>query len=276
MRIYRYGLLGVLLAGNVLADEAAQRYGCERPIRVAMQENVIAYRDGKGFEPDFIAELQKRSGCTFEARLIPRSAAWEGLADGSLDMVATGVPTVQRRQLAYFVPSLFYRNKLIVSVALAPRIVSFTDFQNIPDVHLGALRGLWNGPYYEGTLRMLKGMGRVHEYSSDAERFAALRSGEVSAVIAHDMNLNLMLPLEEQLRYRVLDLNPGPSLPVGMLLSRRSFDGAQAAAWLRLAETMRLDGGLARLIRKNMPSHLLEEFLHSGYRYDVSKRSSTP
>lgn len=276
MQICRYGFLGMLLAGQVLADEAAQRYGCERPIRVAMQENVIVYREGKGFEPDFIAELQQRSGCTFDIRLVPRSATWKGLADGSLDMVATGVPTAQRRQLAYFVPSLFYRNKLIVSVVLAPRIVSFTDFQSIPGAQLGALRGLWNGPYYEGTLRMLKGQGRVREYDSDAERFAALRSGEVSAVIAHDMNLSLMLSAEEQLRFRVLDLNPGPSLPVGMLLSRRSFDSAQAAAWLRLAESMRLDGGLARLIRQNMPAHLLEEFLRSGYRYDVSQRSNEP
>lgn len=275
---YRRGCISLLLAGilgSAQADEPAQRYGCVKPIRLALLSNAIVYRDGKGFDPDMIAELQRRTGCTFEARLMPRAVTWDGLADGSLDMVTNGVPNDQRRQQAFFIPTLFYRNKLIVPAALAPQIARFSDFQKIPGAQFGTVRGYWNGPYFEGTVRMLYSQGRVREYPNDSARFAALRSGEVSALIAHDINLNQMLPADEQLNYRVLDLNPGPSLAVGLLLSRRTFTAPQASEWLRLLETMRLDGSLAALVRTHMPAHLVEEFLRSGYRYEVSKRSGT-
>lgn len=275
---YRRGCISLLLAGILgaaQAEEAAQRYGCVKPIRLALLPNAIVYRDGKGFDPDMIAELQRRTGCLFESRLMSRTATWDGLADGSLDMVTNGVPNDQRRQQAFFIPMLFYRNKLIVPAALAPHITRFSDFQKIPKVQFGTVRGYWNGPYFEGTVRMLYTQGRVREYSNDSERFAALRSGEVSALIAHDINLNQMLPADEQLNYRVLDLNPGPSLAVGLLLSRRTFTAPQASEWLRLLETIRLDGTLTGLVRTHMPAHLVEEFLRSGYRYEVSKRSGT-
>lgn len=275
---YRQSFFGLLLfgiLGSAQADEAAQRYGCLKPIRLALSSNAIVYRDGKGFDPDMIAELQRRTGCVFESVLMSRAAAWEGLADGSLDMVTNGVPNEQRRQQAFFIPTLFYRNKLIVTAALAPQITNFSDFQKIPGGQFGTVRGYWNGPYFEGTVRMLYSQGRVHEYPDDSARFAALRSGEVSALIAHDINLNQMLPAEERLNYRVLDLNPGPSLAVGLLLSRHTYTAPQASEWLRLLEAMRLDGSLAALVRTHMPAHLVEEFLRSGYRYEVSKRSGT-
>lgn len=267
------GSVLILLAVQTFAAEPANPYGCEQPIRLALQPNAIVYRDGKGFDPDLIAELQRRSGCVIEATLMSRGEAWEKLANGSLDMITNAVPTAERRRQAYFVPQLFYRNKLIVQADLAPKVASFADFERLPGAKLGLVRGHWNGPYFEGTLRMLRAQGRMREYPNDAGRFAALRTGEVQALIGHDINLNQLMPAQDRLRFRVLDLNPGPSLAVGLLLSRQRFSAAQAAEWLRLTERMRLDGGLAELTRKHIPEHLVEEFLRSGYRYDVSKRS---
>ncbi len=268
------GCLMVILAPPVHAADPAQRYGCEHPIRLAWIPNAIVYRDGRGFDPDLVAELQRRSGCRIEAQAVPREEVWIRLADGRLDLLPSGLANAERLGFSFFVPTLYYRIKLIVRADLAPKINSFPDFQNLPDVRLGVVRGYWRGPYYENGVRTLDSLGRVSSYATDAERFDALLRDEVQAVIAHDINLEQAVAPDRRLEFRVLDLNPGPSLVAGLMLSRRNFSAAQAAEWLRLMESMRLDGSLAQLVRSNMPVHLEQEFLNSGYRYEVSRRSS--
>ncbi|MFG0381591.1 substrate-binding periplasmic protein [Pseudomonas sp. zbq_18] len=272
-------LVGMLLVGalgSAQANDAAQRYGCERPIRLAWLLNSMVYRDGQGFDPGLVAEFRQRTGCRFDAQIVPRGEVWKRLAEGTLDMLPSGIPNNERQRFSYFVPTIYYRNKLIVRAELAPKISRFADFQAMPELRLGVIPGYWRGPYFEGGVRMLAGMGRVDAFTSDAERYAALRRNEVQALISHDINLAQLIPAEERLDFRILDLNPGPSLGAGLMLSRRSFNSAQAAEWLRLIEAMRLDGSLAGLVRTHMPAHLEQEFLRSGYRYDVSKRSGTP
>ncbi len=273
---YRYWLLGVLMVGVLETARAGSLYGCDRPIRLAWLANAIVYRDGKGLDPDLIAELQKRSGCVFEGRQMTRDAAWQGFADGSLDMATNGIPSPEQRQQTFFIPMFFYRSKLIVPTAIALGIDSFADFISIPDAQFGMLRGQRHGAYFDGSIHMLRVQKRVREYGNDVERFAALQRGEISGLLAHDINLSLMLPEREQRKFRVLDVNPGPSLSVGLLLSRGTFNPAQVAEWLRLLEAMRVDGTLTGLVETNIPGHLTEEFLHSGYHYDVSKRNGTP
>src|SRR6218665_486693 len=67
------GCLLTALGFPVCAIEPAQRYGCEQPIRLALYENRVFYRDGQGIDPDMVAELQQRSGCQFTISLLPRS-----------------------------------------------------------------------------------------------------------------------------------------------------------------------------------------------------------
>ncbi|MDD0844062.1 substrate-binding periplasmic protein [Pseudomonas sp. Gutcm_11s] len=271
--------VGCLLATLVLpvyAGEAAQRYGCEQPIRLALYENRVFYRDGQGIDPDMVAELQRRSGCRFEIGLLPRSEIWLRLQNGGLDMATSGIPTIERRRFAFFLPYMYQRNKLIVPVALAPGITTFADFQRLPGARLGVVASYRHGSYLDSGVRLLRAAGRVQEYPDDQARFAALQSGEVQALIGHDLNLSGTLPAEEQLKYRVIDVVPGPSIPTGMVLARNRFSPAQAAEWLRLIESMRLDGRLAAILRGHAPPHLAEELLSSGYRYELARREQQP
>lgn len=270
------GCLSALLAFPVLAAEPARRYGCEQPIRLALYENRVFYRDGEGIDPDMVAELQRRSGCRFEIGLLPRSEIWQRLQNGSLDMATSGIPTVERRRFAFFLPYMYQRNKLIVPAALAPGINTFADFQRLPGARLGVVAGYRHGSYLDGGVRLLRAEGRVRDYADDQARFAALERGEVQALVGHDLNLSGSLPAEEQLDYRVIDVVPGPSIPTGMVLARHRFTPAQAAEWLRLIEGMRLDGRLAAILRSHAPPHLAEELLSSGYRYELARRNATP
>lgn len=258
------------------AEDSAQRYGCEQPIRLAFYRNLVFYRDGQGIDPDMVAELQRRSGCAFEIGLLPRSEIWARLQAGTLDMATSGIPTDDRRRFAYFVPYMYQRNKLIVPVGLAAGLNSFTDFVRLPGARLGVITSYRHGPYLDGGVRLLRNEGRVREYPDDAARFAALQRGEVNGLLGHDLNLSGSMPPEEQLKFRVIDVVPGPAIPTAMVLARQRFTAAQAAAWLRLVEGMRLDGRLADVMRSHAPPHLAEELLNSGYRYDLAKQGQQP
>lgn len=269
-------LAGLVLAADAipsLASDAARRYGCEQPIRLALYENRVFYHDGQGIDPDMVAELQRRSGCRFEVSLLPRSEIWRRLQGGGLDMTSSGIATVERRRFAFFLPYIYPRNKLIVPVALAPGIATFADFRNLSGARLGVVAGYRHGAYLDSGVRLLRAEGRVRAYPDDDERFAALQRGEVQALIGHDLNLLGALPAEEQPRYRVIDVVPGPAIAHGMVLARRRFSTTQAAEWLRLVEGMRLDGALASIMRRHAPAHLAEELLSSGYRYDLARRA---
>ncbi|WP_238474367.1 substrate-binding periplasmic protein [Pseudomonas cavernae] len=271
--------MGLLLGGQLAvaqADEAAQRYGCEQPIRLALYQNLVFYREGQGIDPDMVVELQRRSGCRFDISLLPRSEIWARLQAGSLDMSTSGIATSERRRFAFFVPYLYLRNKLILPASLALQVESLDAFERLTGARLGVIRGYRHGPYLDNGVRVLRGEGRVLEFSDDTARFAALREGEVSALIGHDLNLSGSLPAEQQLDYRVVDVVPGPAVPHGLILARKHFSPAQAAAWLRLVEAMRLDGSLAGIMHAHAPPALADELLNSGYHYELAKQGRQP
>ncbi|UVE18735.1 transporter substrate-binding domain-containing protein [Pseudomonas sp. LS44] len=279
LHVLRFGLIALLLSTGlsaVHAAEPAQRYGCSQPIRLALYKDQIFYRDGQGIDPSMVAELQQRSGCEFEVGVLPRSEIWMRLQAGTLDMATSGIATPQRRGFAFFVPYMYVRNKLILPASLSTEVQSLEAFVRRDDARLGVVRGYRHGPYLESGVRILRSAGRVVEFADDAARFAALRRGEVSALIGHDLSFSSLLPEDEQLNYRIIDVVPGPSIPHGLILTRTHFSPAQAAEWLRLVEAMRLQGRLADIMRANASPALADELLNSGYRYDLAKQGRQP
>lgn len=273
-RVWLVVALFTSLLSLAWGDESARRYGCEQPIRLAWLENLIVYRDGKGFDPDLIGELQRRSGCQIEAVNMSRAEAWQAMADGRIDLLTNVIPSAERMRTGYFIPTLYYRNKVIIRADLGRQIESFDALMNSHSLLFGAVRGLQAGGYYDAGLRLLRQQGRVRDYRGEGERFAALLNGDVGAVVAHEISLERRIPQSRYLDFLVLDLSPAPSTQVGLLLSRSRFSAAAAGEWLRMLEAMRLDGTLSALVLAHMPAHLTDEFLKSGHSYDLSQRSN--
>ncbi|AGI23177.1 hypothetical protein H681_06505 [Pseudomonas sp. ATCC 13867] len=251
---------------------AADRYGCEAPIRVAYTRNLVFFHDDGGIDFDLIAELARRSGCQFEATVRPREDIWRMLESGDLEMGTSGVATPQRRTFTYLLPYVYLRNKLIVPAELG-QLSSLDDFHDMPGARIGVIAGYRHGPSIDAMLRTLKGEGRVVEFHDDATRFTALLNGNVEGVIGHELNLEgAVTDRRERARFRVVDVMSGPATPHHLMLSRKRFTPAQSAEWLRLIETLWLDGSLARIIRRNTSSVMATELLDSGYRYGSTDR----
>jgi len=270
----RFVSLLVLAPAAWLCAEAMaeDRYGCEQPISVAYTRNVVFFHDDVGIDPDLIAELGKRTGCQFETSVRPRDEIWNMLENGDLQMGTSGVATPQRRTYTYLLPYLYVRNKLIVRDDLG-EMNSLEAFHDMPGARIGVIAGYRHGAFIDGMLRILRAEGRVVEYKDDATRFSALLNGDVEAVIGHEMNLSgSVADRRQRERFRVVDVMPGPATPHNLMLSRKRFTPAQGAEWMRLLETLWLDGTLARIMRKNAPPQVAEGLLDSGYRYSSTDR----
>lgn len=260
----------VWLCAEAMAED---RLGCNQPIRLAFYRNPLVYHDGGGIDQDVVTELARRTGCRFELSVQPRAETWKALQSGDLDMATSGISTAERRAIAYFIPYLYLRNKLILPRDLGDDLNSLEAFHDMPGARIGVIAGYRHGPYIDAMLRMLRTEGRVREYLDDAARFSALINGEVEGVIGHEMNLrSVILDPQQRSHFRVVDVSPGPALGLGLVLGRKSFTAAQSAQWQREIDAMWLDGGLLKIMNRNAPAPLAVEFLDSGYRYGSTDR----
>lgn len=67
----------------------------------------VLYVKGRGgIDEDVLQELIKRSHCAFSISVLPRARSWYELEEGSIDMLASGVPTADRDKYAWFVSYL--------------------------------------------------------------------------------------------------------------------------------------------------------------------------
>lgn len=251
----------------------ADRYGCEAPIRVAFTRNLVFFHDDGGIDPDLIAELERRTGCRFETSVRPRDEIWRKLESGELDMGTSGVATPRRRAFTYLLPYVYLRNKLIVPLELGSDMKSLDDFHDMPGARIGVIAGYRHGPFIDAMLRILRGEGRVMEFRDDTVRFTALLNGDVEGVIGHELNLEgAITDRRQRARFRVVNVMSGPATPHNLMLSRKRFTPAQSAEWLRLMETLWLDGSLLRIVQRNTSPVLAAELLDSGYRYGSTDR----
>ncbi|MBB4862581.1 polar amino acid transport system substrate-binding protein [Pseudomonas nitritireducens] len=276
MALYRrlFSLLVLAPAAWLCAEAMAEdRLGCDTPIRLAFYRNPLVFQDGHGIDPDVVAELARRTGCQFQLSVMPRTDIWKALQDGDLDMATSGISSPERRTIAFFIPYLYLRNKLILPRQLGEDMNTLEDFHDMPGARIGVIAGYRHGAYIDSMLRMLRVEGRVREYPDDAARFSALLNGEIEGVIGHEMNLRLaVVDPQQRSLFRVIDVTPGPAVGLGLVLGRKRFTPAQGAQWQGVIDALWVDGGLQRIMNHNAPAPLAAEFLDSGYRFGSTDR----
>ncbi|MCY1400069.1 Bacterial extracellular solute-binding protein, family 3 [compost metagenome] len=264
------GLALTLAAGLCAAAPATNRFGCEEPLRLAFHDSDLFYRDGQGIDADLLAELQLRSGCSFEASVRPREEIWKALAAGELDMATGGTLNAERRRQAFFLPYAYVREKLIVPLRLAAQVRTLGDVQQMPGARLGVIAGHQHGVYIESMLRILGATGRVQEYPDEAAAFGALFDGRIEALVGHEQNLSgSARDPDSRKQYRVFDVAEASALVHGLMLSRRHFSPAQSAEWQRLMDGLRLDGSLARIVHRNASPEAAADLLDSSNHRNV-------
>ena len=236
----------------------AADYCPDRPLRVALFEFGV-FLDGasmKGIDPDFIALLEKRTGCRFEIVVMPRARHWIEMKEGSIDVVTVAISTPEREQLMHLVPYLRARNVLVLGSEVPVSIKDFKGFLDTPGLKLGVVRGFRHEPALDEFIASLRAAGRLREEVDAGLLFQALASGTVAAIpsepVVYPTNLKRFGLTG---KVRIGDWLPRDQFVLGSVgLSRRSFTEAQVARWRTLIKTLQADGSLQRMATPYLPS----------------------
>jgi polar amino acid transport system substrate-binding protein len=259
----RAAVLAAFLVNTAAAATAGpEAYGCVKPIRLGYNEFGNLYHEGTGIDPDIIAEIIKRTGCVFEASSRPRSEIWLQLEIGTLDMTNGAIRTDARRKFAYFIPYLGWRNILVTRHDVAAREKTVDSFVADRTVKFGVVGAYVLGPYYDFRLQEIAGT-RVIQYPDQDAVFAALRKGEVQAIVSPGINYDYYIRAQEDRSAFVrVDVPDAPVIPHSMIFSVRRFSDAEINNWQRLFDAMRSDGTLARIYHDHLPPETADAILH--------------
>ena len=259
--------VSVLFCMNALAAGSADY--CSKPIRLAMFEYGVLYRNSKGdgVDPRLLDILAKRSGCRFEKVLMPRARIWVELQGGTLDMATAAIPTPERKALGYLLPYMVTRNQVLVRKGSAPTPNDMDAFER-SNLSMAAVRGFRHEPAYDAMLSRLVVQGRVKEVPDTADLLRYLDRGMVDAVLSQPIVFREYLAAETLKNdIAIRDWAPKDQASVGaFILSRKSFTAEQARRWDRLIVSMLEDGSILKIYREFLPQREAKEMMYTGPR----------
>lgn len=262
-----FALQSLALAPDSYA--ATSKAYCAKPVRVAMFEFGVLYRaeTSDGIDARILTELARRSGCTFERVVMPRSRIWKELQLGRLDMATSAIPTAERKAYGYMLPYFKTRNVVLLRGQSALPTLDQNSFEN-SKLRLGVVRGFRHEAAYDALIVRLAAQDRVVEAVDVLDLFRLLDRRVVDAIVSQPIVYSqylTALELDDELSQQ--DWAPADQFSIGtLMLARASFTSAQAKHWDQLLVGMQNDGTLHKIAREFFPTTRVRDLVYSGPR----------
>jgi polar amino acid transport system substrate-binding protein len=255
LRVLLPFLRGPLLLGALALGPLAQASPLcpERPIRYAHYEFGLLYAPEQGgIDEDIRQELEKRSGCAFEVSLQPRARTWLEIERGRVDMAGSGIQTPARDRFAWFAHYVVEDNHVVLTERVPEAVRSMDEFLADPKLRMGGVRSFSFSPYYDDKMAGLQRLGRVVTVTDTRSLFRQLAMENYEAVIASPFLTRYYIQKLGLKPARMVDWDPGPATPSGLVMSKKSFTPAQAARWKALVQEMLNDGTVQRIVAQRV------------------------
>jgi polar amino acid transport system substrate-binding protein len=234
------------------------------PLRLALLSYPGYYQraaDGtaSGMDVDIADELTTRSGCSFSKSGTNVARLWPGMMAGLSDLSTGTAFLPERQQDVDYLWLVRGRSMVMMPKAQAEKTPTREAFEADPKLKLGVLRGAHRGTQAKAWVEMLRAQGRISESADMPSLVRAYEAGRVAAV--------LMLPGAMQRRdpgwlaqHPLLDWLPQDRITAGWTVSRRNVDAATRRRLLAAADSMRSDGTLLRMLRRNLGDAVARQY----------------
>ncbi len=255
----RFVVLVALLLASGTAAAGPVNCGA-KPIRLAFYEYGYFYfeKDQRpaGIDHDIVNELQKRSGCPFELRVMARARIWADLASGDLDMSVSGIQNAERDKFAWFASYLSMKNYAVVSTQVAKKVPLADDFITMPSLKFGVVRAFKHGTDQDRWLDTLRLQQRVEESADVGILFRKIKDRRIDALFSQPpVYRKLIQDLDMHKDVQVMDWTPTEKgIPHGLILAKSRFSEADATQWRALIDKMRSDGTLQLIYSRYLPN----------------------
>lgn len=222
---------------------------CDRPFTLALHDHGLLYdsRTGEGIDRDIADELARRSGCRIHVSVMPRARIWQLIESGALDFSLSGISNEARERFAAF--AWYFSNPYYLLVRRDTEAQTPADFAEQPRLTLGVIRSFRYSPNANRFVDRLDAQGRVSQSTGLAPLFQALLDNRVQAMVIEPFDYPTLESPRIREQTRILPFDD-PSVPHGLIMSRKALPPAQQQAWRALVEAMRADGTVTRIFEK--------------------------
>lgn len=237
-------LAAALLALCVgLAARDTLAAGCSRPIEAPVAPMGLSVtvhgQSVGGIYPDWLAEVRRRSGCSFVHPIVPRARLALMFELGQADLLIPASRTAPRDALGSFVPLVRSRAALLSLRSRAlPALQTLGELLSRRELRVVVVRGFDFGDGYRLAVEAFQRQGRLVLEAEPAGVARALQLGIAEVAIMAPTTLIGTLELDERLRPLLVDLKVEnieelPWNDSGVYLSRKRLGPADRALLTR-------------------------------------------
>ncbi|SIT43878.1 conserved exported hypothetical protein [Paraburkholderia ribeironis] len=245
----RHGLSSLLLALSCLGNAMAAGPECSRSFTLALHDHGLLYSvdTDTGIDKDFADELIRRSGCQIRVSLMSRARIWKLIESGGLDFSLSGIANDERNQYADF--AWYFSNKYYLLVRKDAGIRQLADFEHNDQFQLGVIRSFRYSESANRLVDALSAQNRVSQAGGLEPLYQALILRRIQGMIIEPFDY----PAIDEKRIRdvtsIVEFDD-PSVPHGLIMSKKALPQAEREKWRALVNEMRADGTVQRIFEK--------------------------
>ncbi|WP_460885461.1 substrate-binding periplasmic protein [Pseudoduganella ginsengisoli] len=260
----------VLLA-CLLTTAPAMAATCPDPLRAGISElgysGYLEQELPRGAAADVLREAARRSGCTVELTLYPRSRLFVEFDQGHVDVAASAARSDERDRSGVFIPYAMSRFDLVLASRPARRFHSLADFVTHGTGTLNIVRGAFYTPDVLRQLERLRSLARLEEVTDFEMAFRKMAAGRAAGTLAPEMvSARLLDQFSLAATSHVIAIPESPPMEVGAYLSRNSLSVAEQDALANALRAMAQDGAILAIYRKYLGDAAARALLSGGRR----------
>jgi polar amino acid transport system substrate-binding protein len=251
----RFFIVLLIALGSLCPVNAAAGPDCSRSFTLALHDHGLLYSadTDSGIDKDVADELIRRSGCKVTTSLLARARIWQLIESGALDFTLSGISNAERDKFAGF--AWYFSNKYYLLVRKDAGVRNEADFEQNDKLQLGVIRGFRYSPSANRLVDKLQAAHRVSQAGGLAPLYQTLLLGHIQGMIIEPFDY----PTLEEKKIRdittIIEFSD-PSVPHGLVMSKKSLPAVEQEKWRALINDMRRDGSMRRIFEKYFKTDL--------------------
>jgi polar amino acid transport system substrate-binding protein len=188
-----------------------------------------------------------------------RARIWKLIESGALDFSLSGIANDERNQYASF--AWYFSNKYYLLVRKDAGIRNVADFEHDEHAQLGVIRSFRYSNSANEMVDKLMSENRVSQAGGLEPLYQALILRRVQGMIIEPFDY----PALDEKKIRdvttIIEFND-PSVPHGLIMSKKALPAAEREKWRALVDEMRADGTVRRIFEKYFKPDLADTMVN--------------
>ena len=228
---------------------------CSRPFTLGLHEHGMLYSadSNTGIDKDFADELIRRSGCKVKVNVMPRARIWQLIESGSLDFSLSGITNAERNRFASF--AWYFSNKYYLLVRKDANAQQLSDIERSDHFQLGVIRSFRYSESANRLVDKLQAANRVSQANGLAPLYQTLFLNRIQGMIIEPFDTPTLIEKKLHTTTKLIEFND-PTVPHGLIMSKKSLTTLEQKRWRDLVNSMRSDGTVRRIFEKYFSSDI--------------------